>query len=101
VVNTGDVAGNYNIALKINGQVEESRMVSVGPMASQPVKFTVTRDQPGTYTVDIVDKSSSFTIIGDNAAGGATGQNSTGLIILALIGVLIVASVVIVLLRRA
>jgi hypothetical protein len=97
VVNTGDVAGNYNIALKINGQVEESRMVSVGPMASQPVKFTVTRDQPGMYTVDIVDKSSSFTILGDSA----TGQNSTGLIILALIGVLIVASVVIVLLRRA
>jgi hypothetical protein len=101
VVNTGDQAGNYNIALKINGQVEESRMVSVGPMASQPVKFTVTRDQPGTYTVDIVDKSSSFTIVGDKAAGSTSGQNSTGLIILSLIGVLIVASVVVVLLRRS
>jgi hypothetical protein len=101
VVNTGDAAGNYNVDLKINGQVEESRMVSVGPMASQPVKFTVTRDQPGTYTVDIVDKSSSFTILGDSTAGGTSGQNSLGLIVLALIGALIVAAVVVVLLRRA
>jgi hypothetical protein len=100
VVNTGDAAGNYNVDLKINGQVEESRMISVGPQASQPVKFTVTRDQPGTYTVDIVDQSGSFTILGDKA-GSASGQNSTGLIILALIGVLIVVSVIVLLMRRA
>jgi hypothetical protein len=100
VVNTGDQAGNYNIALKINGQVEESRMISVGPQASQPVKFTVTRDQPGTYTVDIVDQSGSFTILGDSGTG-ASGQNNIGLIVLALIGVLIVASIVVVLLRRS
>jgi hypothetical protein len=101
VVNTGDTAGNYNVDLKINGQVEESRMISVGPQASQPVKFTVTRDQPGTYTVDIVDKSSSFTIVGGNATGGTSGQNTTGLIVLVLIGVLVVATVVVLLLRRA
>jgi hypothetical protein len=101
VVNTGDTAGNYNVDLKINGQVEESRMVSVGPQASQPVKFTVTRDQPGTYTVDIVDKSGSFTIVGKNAGGGTSGQNTTGLIVLVLIGVLVVATVVVLLLRRA
>jgi hypothetical protein len=100
VVNTGDAAGNYNVDLKINGQVEESRMISVGPQASQPVKFTVTRDQPGTYTVDIVDQSGSFTILGDKA-GSTSGQNSTGLIILVLIGVLIVVSVIVLLMRRA
>jgi hypothetical protein len=31
VVNTGDEAGSYNVVLKINGQMEQSRMVSVGP----------------------------------------------------------------------
>jgi hypothetical protein len=100
VVNTGDSAGNLNVALKINGQVEESRMVSVGPMASQPVKFTVTRDQPGTYTVDIVDKSGSFIIVGDSSSSGAAGSKTGALIALALIGVLIVATVVVLLFRR-
>jgi hypothetical protein len=99
VVNTGDEAGNYNIALKINGQVEESRMVSVGPKASQPVKFTVTRDQPGTYTVDIVDKSGSFTILGDSSS--ATSSKTGALIAIACICILIVATITALLLRRA
>jgi len=97
VVNTGDEAGNYNVTLKINGQLEQSRMVSVGPQGTQPVKFTVIKDQPGTYNVDIFGKSGSFTILG---AGGTTGSKTGGLIALALIGVLIIASLVVLLIRR-
>jgi hypothetical protein len=101
VLNTGDLAGNYNVALTINGQVEATRTISVGPQASQPVKFTVTRDQPGTYTVNIVDKSGSFTILGNNAAGSASGKNSAVLVILAIFAVLAVAAVVVLLTRRS
>ena len=97
VVNTGDEAGNYNVALKINGQLEQSRMVSVGPQGTQPVKFTVTKAQPGTYNVDILGKSGSFTILG---AGGTTGSKTGGLIALALIGVLIIATLVVLVIRR-
>jgi hypothetical protein len=97
VVNTGDEAGNINVTLKINGQVEESRMVSVGPHGTQPVKFTVTRAQPGTYNVDILGKSGSFTILG---AGGTTGSNTGGVIALAIIGVLVIATLVVLLIRR-
>ena len=98
VVNTGDEAGNYNVALKINGQVEESKMVSVGPHGTQPVKFTVTKDQPGTYNVDILDKTGSFIILGTS---GTTGSNTGGLIVLALIGVLVIATLVVLLIRRS
>lgn len=98
VVNTGDEGGNLNVALKINGQVEQTRMVSVGPQATQPIKFTVTRAQPGTYNVAILDKSSSFTILG---AGGTTGTPAnTGLIVILIIGVLVIASVMVLLLSR-
>ncbi len=85
VVNTGDQAGNLNVALKINGQVDQSKVVSVGPQATQPVKFTVTRMQPGSYAVDIADQTSGFTIVGetDNAP---TVPNST-LIVLAAMGI--------------
>jgi len=98
VVNTGDEAGNLNVALKINGQLEQSRMVSVGPHGTQPVKFTVTKAQPGTYKVDILDKSGSFTILG---AGGTTGTPvNSGLIALLIIGVLVLATIVVLLLSR-
>lgn len=99
VVNTGDEAGNYYVALKINGQMEQSRMVGVSPHGTQPVKFTVTKDKPGTYSVDIADQRGSFTILGDSSTGGA-GQKTGAMIVLVLIGILITASVAVLLLRR-
>jgi pimeloyl-ACP methyl ester carboxylesterase len=94
VVNTGDEAGNLNVALKINGQVEQTRMVSVGPQASQPVRFTVTKTEPGTYTVDILNQQGSFIINGESTS--ATGKSaSTGLIILIGIAALVLIAVVV------
>jgi uncharacterized membrane protein len=92
VVNTGGDTGNYNVALKINGQVEQTRMVSVGPGASYPVKFTITRSQPGTYTVNIDSQQSSFTILN---AGHTTGKHvNSGLIAFLIIGALVLAVIV-------
>ena len=99
VVNTGDEAGNYNVALKINGQVEQSRMVSVGPQGTQPVKFTVTKAQAGTYTVDIAGQKGSFIILG---AGGSTtsSKGSAGLIAILILGMLVLVTVIALLLTR-
>jgi hypothetical protein len=98
VVNTGDEGGNYNLALKINGQVEQSRMVSVGPQGTQPVKFTITKAQPGTYTVDIGGQKGSFTI---NGAGGTNGKPvNGGLIAILIVGILVLATVVALLTTR-
>jgi hypothetical protein len=97
VVNTGDAGGNYNVALKINGQVEQTRTVSVGPQASQPIKFTVTRAQPGTYSIDIGGQKGSFTILG---TGTAHSPVNGGLIVFLIIGVLVLASVMVLVLSR-
>jgi len=51
-----------SVALKVNGVVEKTRMVSVGPQASQPIKFTVARSEPGTYAIDIGGQTGSFTV---------------------------------------
>jgi hypothetical protein len=61
--NTGGSTGQYTVTLMINGQVEETRLVSVGAQSALPVTFTVTRDVPGTYTVTIGGQRSSFTVI--------------------------------------
>jgi len=98
VVNTGDEGGNLYVTLKIDGQVEQTRMVSVGPKATQPIKFTITKAQPGTYNVAILDQSSSFTIVGD--AGTARAPVNGGLIAILVIGMLVLASVMVLLLSR-
>jgi hypothetical protein len=96
VVNTGDQAGSLNVALKINGQVEETRMISVGPLASQPVKFTVSKSQPGTYAVDILGQESSFTVL-DSGASNREPVNGAMIAILAT-GILAVAVAVLIIL---
>ena len=101
VVNTGDQAGSYNVALKINGQVEQTKMVAVGPQASQPVKFTVTKAQPGTYAVDIVDQKGSFMVMGEKSGSGTAGSNMGLIIVLAVMGVLVVTTLVVLLTRRS
>jgi hypothetical protein len=103
VVNTGDEGGNYNVALKINGLMEPTRMVSVGPQGTQPVKFTVAKSQPGTYTVDIAGQKGSFTVIG---TGSGTAGPSTvgGLIAILIVGILVIVVLVLLILdfrRRA
>lgn len=98
MVNTGDEAGNLSVALKINGQVEQQKMISVGPQGTQPVKFTVTKAQAGTYTVDIGGQSGRFIILG---AGGKAGSPvSGGLIAILILGMLVLTTVVVLMLGR-
>jgi uncharacterized membrane protein len=97
VVNTGDAAGNQSIALTINGRVEQTKMVSVGPHATQPVKFTVTKTQPGTYAVDILDQKGSFTILG---ASNTSNNVNSGLIAILALGFLVLVTIVLMLAFR-
>jgi hypothetical protein len=93
VANTGDEAGSLNVALKINEQVEQTRMVSVGPQVAQPVKFTVTKAQPGTYEVNIGGQRGSFTILGASSSTAGT-HASVGLIAILVTCLLIIVTIV-------
>jgi LPXTG-motif cell wall-anchored protein len=68
-------------------------MISVGPQATQPVKFIVSRSQPGTYSVDIGGQKGSFTI---NGVGGTSGRPVTGsmVVLITLVGLILVAAIV-------
>ena len=99
VVNTGDQGGNLNVNLKINGQVEETRMISVGPQASQRIKFTVAKSQPGTYSIDIGGQKASFII---NGASSTTGKPVNGGVIAIIVACALVLTIfaVLIALRR-
>ena len=95
VSNAGGATGSYTVVLMINGQQEATRLVSAGAMSAVPVKFTVTKDVPGTYTVTIGNQQSSFTILGGGTSGSA---GSGGLIVILIMGVLVLATVVVLML---
>jgi hypothetical protein len=99
VVNTGYEAGSYNVTLKVNGQVEESRMVSVGAQGTQPVKFTVTKAQPGTYTVSVGDQKVSFVVTGAGSSPSA-GMGKGLLFVAATAIIVILVGFLIVIARR-
>jgi hypothetical protein len=90
VVNAGDIADGYAAILKINGKVEQTRSVSVGPRATQPVKFTVRIEQPGTYTVNIGNQKSNLTVTDVGHTERQTGQTILLIAAMAIIGLLAV-----------
>lgn len=51
IVNKSAVNGSTRLTLYVNGQEEASQGVTVNSGSSTPVIFTVTRNEPGTYTV--------------------------------------------------
>ena len=92
LVNTGASSGSYNVMLRINGKVEQQRTVEVSPGTAYPVRFTVTKSQPGTYDVAIEGQRASFMVVGDSTSRAPT---SGGLIALMAMAVLVLAAVIV------
>jgi hypothetical protein len=63
VTNTGGMEGTYNLTLKINGVNEETKDITVAAGASGGVSFTLSKQQPGIYGVDVNGLEGSFTVI--------------------------------------
>jgi uncharacterized membrane protein len=95
VVNSGDDTGNYSVVLKINGQVEQSKMVSVGPGGVYPVKFTITKSEPGQYVATIDGHKVDFVVLGDKTSRPSA---NSGPIILVVTGILVFAIAVVLML---
>ncbi len=62
VANTGGLAGSYEVTLKIDDTVVETKQVTVAGGGSKPVSFSVSRDAPGVYQVSIDDLSGTFEV---------------------------------------
>ncbi|MBM2825162.1 MAG: hypothetical protein HW402_826, partial [Dehalococcoidales bacterium] len=62
VSNTGGLSGTYSVALKINNVVLDTREVTLAGGTNQKVSFGVSRNAPGTYTVDVGGLTGSFLV---------------------------------------
>lgn len=63
VTNSGGSTGSYGVALKIDGDIVEEKSVTLTAGSSQDVSFNVTKEEAGSYSVDVNGLSGSFTVI--------------------------------------
>jgi uncharacterized membrane protein len=64
VTNTGTQRGSYNVPLEINDVTEQTKTVTLDAGDSTTVEFKVTKDDPGTYDVEIDGQTTDFTVDG-------------------------------------
>jgi hypothetical protein len=110
VGNNGETKGTKTVALYVNGAMEQSQTVGVGPGGGQNVLFLVSRAIPGTYTVSVEGREAQFTVLGmgppqaapapPQASAGFGGGLGTGGVIAIIVIVVALVVGLLVILRR-
>jgi len=62
VSNTGDLSGSYEVALKVDDAVTDTKEIDLAGGGCQQVTFTTTRDNAGTCTITVGDLLCTFEI---------------------------------------
>jgi hypothetical protein len=62
VRNSGGTSGEYEVTLKLNGEVEATRTVSVAAGGSTTLTFSLSKSTPGIYAVDVNGNPAAFTV---------------------------------------
>jgi len=62
VTNIGGCEDSYTLDLTINGAVEQTKTVTLAPLASDTVTFTVTKEEPGSYTIFVDGLTKEFSV---------------------------------------
>jgi len=63
LTNGGNAEGEYVAELSVNGVTEQSETLTLGPKSSQPLSFKLTKGEPGQYTVQLGELTTSFTVL--------------------------------------
>jgi hypothetical protein len=98
IANRGDISTYYSLDLKINGQVEQTRSSNISEHTAHQLVFTVYKDEPGTYLVDIEGQQAYFNVTGSQE-NNISAQGYC-LIILAVLAMLAILLTVLLIRRR-
>ena len=81
LANSGESEGNYQVSLKLDGAVEETRQVYLEGGDSETVSFTSNRSNAGEHAVDVNGLTGSFTVeecaTCNTLAAGNAGEGTT------------------------
>jgi hypothetical protein len=62
VTNTGDSEGSYTVNLTINGEIEQTKTVTLAPEATETVTFIIIKGESGSYSVSLDGKTTEFVV---------------------------------------
>jgi len=97
VTNIGGCEASYSLDLTINGEVEQTKTVTLAPLASDTVTFTVIKEEPGGYTISVGGLTKEFTVAESIVAAPSWLSQYWWTI---LVGIIIIGLVVYLLWRR-
>ena len=100
VANRGNLADAYEAILTINGKMEATRSGTIPGNVAIPLEFTVYRDVPGTYQVDLNGQKTFFTIVENNSTGPGTNNRLLALILWGILVIAVITALLIVITRR-
>jgi hypothetical protein len=52
----------YNVPLMVNGVADDRRSITLAPGVTELIIFTLTKSQPGTYTISVGDRESTLVV---------------------------------------
>jgi hypothetical protein len=92
VSNAGDRGGSKTVNLMINGEFEQSAQVGVSAHGGKSISFTVSRANPGVYSVYIEGASGWFTVLQAVAPSAPVeaGLGTGGLIAIVVIAIILI-----------
>jgi hypothetical protein len=62
IANTGGLAGNYTAELTMNGEQVAKKTITVQPDRIAKLTFTISRDEPGTYKIQMGSAGATLTV---------------------------------------
>ena len=62
VTNNGSLSGSYDLTMKVNGNIQDTKTVTVDGKTTQIATFTVTENVAGTYIVSINTRNVTFKV---------------------------------------
>jgi len=74
VANNGDLSGSFDVVLKVNNVVTETKSVTLDGNSSTDVSFSLTQATPGSYTINVNGLTGVLTV---NAAPTTTPPTTT------------------------
>jgi hypothetical protein len=99
VVNRGEIEGGFTVDLKVNGQIEQSYSDVLPAKTGKQVEFTLVKDVPGVYTIDVGGKTTILTIVPAPDESALSRSQST-FIALGILVIAAIALVVLLVMRR-
>lgn len=63
IKNAGEAQGTYTATLAVDGLVEQTRDVTVAGGTTESVSFTISKDSPGSFSVQIADQEAILKVI--------------------------------------